>query len=77
MKANRLLSGSFWIVMLIHIIVFTGIGFTTKNWRLLALFIFILAALLILLWLLHLYSARHPENRRLAAFVLAALHKKN
>jgi hypothetical protein len=76
MKKN-LISGSFWLVMAIHLVVFTAIGlFTVKGWRLLLIFLSGLLALLLVLWLLKLYSARHPEKRRLDAFILFMLRKR-
>jgi Flp pilus assembly protein TadB len=70
MKIKKLISGSFWLVMAVHLLVFTAIGlFTAKGWRLLLLFLLGLASSLLLFWLLRLYSKRHPEKRRLAAFL--------
>ncbi|KAA6300240.1 MAG: hypothetical protein EZS26_003620 [Candidatus Ordinivivax streblomastigis] len=63
---KKLISGSFWLVMAIHLVVFTAIGlFTVKGWRLLLIFLSGVVALLLVLWLLKLYSKRHPEKRRL------------
>ncbi|MDR0815333.1 MAG: hypothetical protein LBN37_06240 [Bacteroidales bacterium] len=74
---KKLISGSFWLIMGIHLVVFTSIGlFTAKGWRLLLIFLSGLAALLLLVWLLKLYSARHPEKRYLAAFLTFISHKK-
>jgi cyanate permease len=51
--------------MAIHLVVFTAIGlFTTKGWRLLLIFLSVLAVLLLVLWMLKLYFAKHPQNRR-------------
>ncbi|MDR1497635.1 MAG: hypothetical protein LBS59_04390 [Puniceicoccales bacterium] len=67
---KKLLSASFWIVMLVHIVVFTGIGlFTERGWQLLAIFLAGLTLLLVLFWGTKLYSKRHPEKRRLAALI--------
>ncbi|KAA6326169.1 hypothetical protein EZS27_024690 [termite gut metagenome] len=73
---KKLISGSFWLIMAIHLVVFTAIGlFTVKGWRLLFLFLSGVAALLLVLWLLKWYSKRHPEKRRLNTFILFMLHK--
>jgi Flp pilus assembly protein TadB len=62
-------AASFWIIMAIHIIVFTAIGlFTAKGWSLLILFLSVLAGLLLIFWLLRIYLRRHPE-KRFAAFL--------
>ncbi|MDR0681374.1 MAG: hypothetical protein LBG15_05945 [Dysgonamonadaceae bacterium] len=76
MKIKRkFVSGSFWLVMAIHIIVFTAIGlFSAKGWRLLIVFLSGLSALLLLFWLLRLYSKKHPERQRLAAFLSKIVH---
>ncbi|KAA6351752.1 hypothetical protein EZS27_000877 [termite gut metagenome] len=74
---KKLISGSFWFIMAIHLVVFTAIGlFTAKGWRLLLIFLSGMAALLLVLWLLKLYSTRHPEKRHLGAFILFMLHKR-
>jgi hypothetical protein len=50
---KKLISGSFWLIVAIHLVVFTSIGlFTTKGWRLLLIFLSGLAVLLLLFWLL-------------------------
>ncbi|KAA6305178.1 hypothetical protein EZS27_043172, partial [termite gut metagenome] len=55
---KKLISGSFWLIMVVHLIVFTAIGlFTIKGWRLLLIFLLGAGALLLVLWLLKLYSA--------------------
>jgi Zn-dependent protease with chaperone function len=70
MKKNKLLSRSFWLIMAIHLTVFTAIGFfSTKGWRLLVTFLAGLGILILLFVLLRLYSRRHPEKKRLAAFL--------
>jgi hypothetical protein len=47
----------------IHAAVFTAIGlFTARGWRLLLLFVFILAILLALFALLRWYARRHPNK---------------
>jgi hypothetical protein len=60
MNRKKLLSTSFWLVMAIHIVVFTSIGlFTTKGWRLLVIFLAGLAVLTGGGWLLRLCFRRH------------------
>jgi hypothetical protein len=36
---ERVLKGSFWVIAAIHITVFTVIGFATRQWRLLVIFL--------------------------------------
>lgn len=73
---KKLLSGSFWLIMAIHLVVFTSIGlFTVKGWRLLIVFLSGLAGLLLAWWLLNLYAQRHPQIQWLATF-LAFLRKR-
>lgn len=70
MKTKKLLSRSFWLIMLIHLVVFTAIGvFTTKGWRLLVIFLSGLLAILFFLWLLRLYSRNYAGKQRLATFL--------
>ncbi|MDR2809766.1 MAG: hypothetical protein LBB84_04310 [Tannerellaceae bacterium] len=70
MKYKRLLSGSFWLIMSIHLAVFTAIGlFSARGWGLLATFLSIFAVSAALMGLLFLYAKRHPEKKRLAGFV--------
>ncbi|MDR3251251.1 MAG: hypothetical protein LBT42_06270 [Tannerella sp.] len=74
---KKLLSGSFWLIMAIHLIVFTAIGlFTVRGWRLLLTFLSGLAILLFVLLLLSIYSKRHPEKQKLASFMSAILSRK-
>ena len=65
MKIKRkLISGSFWFIMAVHLIIFTGIGFfTTKGWHLLIVFLSVLAVSVVLFGILRCYSKRHPEKR--------------
>jgi cyanate permease len=63
--------------MAIHLIVFTAIGlFTVKGWRLLLTFLSGLAIILLVVWLLNIYSKRHPEKKKLAAFISTLLNTK-
>jgi hypothetical protein len=63
MNRKKLLSGSFWLVMAIHVIVFTSIGlFTAKGWRLLIVFLAGLAFITGAGWLLGLYLKQHPDT---------------
>jgi Flp pilus assembly protein TadB len=74
-KYKKLVSGSFWFIMAVHLVVFTAIGFlSTKGWRLLILFLLILGALVGFGWLLRLYSKRHPEKQALARFLSTFFH---
>ena len=36
---EKALKGSFWVISAIHIVVFTVIGATTRQWRLLVIFL--------------------------------------
>ena len=75
MKSKKLLSASFWLIMAIHIIVFTSIGlFTAKGWRLLIVFLSGLAFLLLVFWLLRKYSKRRPEKQLLTKFLSKFSH---
>jgi hypothetical protein len=75
MKSKKLLSASFWLIMAIHIIVFTSIGlFTAKGWRLLLVFLSGLAFSLLVIRLLRKYSKRHPEKRLLAKLLSKFSH---
>jgi uncharacterized membrane protein YidH (DUF202 family) len=77
MQTKKVLSGSFWLIMAIHLVVFTAIGlFTVKGWRLLLIFLSGLAVLLAAVGALKLYSNRHPEKQKLASFISALLHRK-
>jgi hypothetical protein len=66
MNRKKLLSASFWLIMAIHLIVFTSVGlFTSGGWRLLILFLAGLAVLGALAGagrLLHLYSGRRSKK---------------
>lgn len=73
---KKLLSRSFWLIMAIHLIVFTSIGlFTVKGWRLLIVFLTALVLMLLAWRLLNWYSKQHPQWRHLASF-LAFLQKR-
>ena len=77
MKVRKVLSGSFWLIMLIHVVAFTFVGlFTTRGWRQLVLFLSLLFLLLFCRWLLTLYAVRYAEKHRFAAY-LTALRKKD
>ncbi|MDR1919348.1 MAG: hypothetical protein LBQ65_06850 [Tannerellaceae bacterium] len=53
---KRLISGSFWLIMAIHVLVFTGIGFfSAKGWKPLILFLSLLALTLGVGGLIRLY----------------------
>jgi hypothetical protein len=76
MKIKKILSGSFLLIMAIHIVVFAIVGFLSKKWELLLLFLSGAALLVLFGWSLRTYSKCHPEKRRLRSFLLALLHKK-
>ncbi|MDR1984505.1 MAG: hypothetical protein LBQ28_06760 [Prevotellaceae bacterium] len=69
MRSKKIISGSFWLIMSIHIVVFTTIGLLTDRWRLLLIFLSGLAVLFLLLLALRSYSKRYPNKKRLAAFI--------
>lgn len=61
-KLARVLSGSFLLIMLIHVIVFTAIGmFTPMGWRLLVIFVSALPVLAFVWWLIYLYYRFNPS----------------
>jgi ABC-type bacteriocin/lantibiotic exporter with double-glycine peptidase domain len=62
-SGRKLLSGSFWLIMAIHLVVFTSIGLLTQRWRLLFIFLGGLALLLCLAYLLRQYFKRHPGKK--------------
>lgn len=75
---QKVISGSFWSIMAVHIIVFTAIGlFTAKGWRMLFKFLIYLAAILLIFWLLNLYVKKHPEQKKLASFLSFMINRKN
>ncbi|MDR1762795.1 MAG: hypothetical protein LBR64_02395 [Dysgonamonadaceae bacterium] len=48
MQIKQFLSGAFWLVMAIHFVVFSIIGFAAGKWRLLLIFVpFLLLSVLI------------------------------
>lgn len=77
MNFRKLASGSFWLIMFIHVVVFASIGiFTTRGWGLLVLFLSILVPSLFVLWLLTLYIKRYAGRQRFATFLSTVLNKK-
>ena len=63
MKIRKIITGSFLLIMAIHLIVFTAIGvFTPLGWRLLYIFLIGLAALLSVTGVLLLYARKHSEK---------------
>jgi hypothetical protein len=54
--------------MLIHLVVFSGIGFFSGQWGLLLLFVGVLAGCFSLWWIFRLYACRDPEKKRLHFF---------
>lgn len=62
-KAVKILSTTFWIVMAIHVIIFTIIGFTTGSWFFLTIFIPSVIVIMLVKWLLTRYAERHPNKK--------------
>ena len=61
------MKGSFWVIALVHITVFTGIGLATRQWRLLVIFL-IGFALTIAAWaLFKVWRARERAQERTQA----------
>jgi predicted membrane channel-forming protein YqfA (hemolysin III family) len=76
MKIKKIVSGSFLLIMAIHIVVFATIGFLSQEWGLLLLFLSVAALLGLIGWFLRTYSKRHPEKRRLHSFLSMLWLKK-
>ncbi|MDR3226938.1 MAG: hypothetical protein LBT56_04630 [Prevotellaceae bacterium] len=75
---QKIVSGSFWMTMAVHIVVFTAIGlFTAKGWRMLIKFVIYMSAILLIFWLLNLYVKKHPKQKKLAAFLSFIINRKN
>jgi hypothetical protein len=55
---ERVLKGSFWVIAAIHIAVFTAIGVTTRQWRLLVIFLVGFVAIMAVWALFKLWRAR-------------------
>lgn len=63
---RKIFSVTFWIVMGIHVAVFTGIAlFTDRGWKLLLIFLAALAVTMVVKALIALYARRHPEKKTL------------
>ncbi len=62
-RGGKIIAGSFWLIMGIHLAVFTAIGFATSSWRLLAIFI-VGFVLFMAAWMaIKLYFGKNPEKR--------------
>ncbi|MDR2882766.1 MAG: hypothetical protein LBU98_03185 [Alistipes sp.] len=55
---EKILKGSFWVIAAIHITVFTVIGVTTRQWRLLVIFLIGFVAVMAAWTLFKLWQAR-------------------
>ncbi len=60
---ERVLKGSFWVIAAIHITVFTAIGATTRQWRLLIIFLIGFVAVMAAWALFKLWQARKNRPR--------------
>jgi hypothetical protein len=58
---ERVLKGSFWLIAAIHITVFTVIGATTRQWRLLIIFLIGFVAVMAAYALFRLWQARRKR----------------
>lgn len=72
-----ILTRTFWIIMAIHVIVFTLIGISTGKWFFLIIFIPAVIATLSIKWLLTRYAMRHPEKKRLRQWLLKDFPEEN
>jgi hypothetical protein len=55
---EKVLKGSFWVIAAIHITVFTAIGATTRQWRLLVIFLIGFVAVMAFWALVKLWRSR-------------------
>ena len=61
---EKVLKGSFWVISAIHIVVFTVIGATTRQWRLLVIFLAGFVAVMAAYALLRLWQAKRDRPRK-------------
>jgi hypothetical protein len=59
---ERVLKGSFWLIAAIHITVFTIIGVTTRQWRLLVIFLIGFVVVMVAYALFRLWRARRNNG---------------
>ena len=59
---EKVLKGSFWVIAAIHIAVFTAIGVTTQQWRLLVIFLIGFVAVMAAWALYKLWLARTKKR---------------
>jgi hypothetical protein len=52
MKIKQILTGTFWLIMAIHFVVFAVIGCVSGNWRLILIFLPLLALTIIIKFLI-------------------------
>lgn len=74
-RGVKILAGSFWLVVAVHLAVFTAIGFATSSWRLLWIFIAGFVAVMAGYALGKVYSARHPDKKTALRGFLLKLKK--
>lgn len=60
---QRVLKGSFWVIALVHITVFTSIGLATRQWRLLVIFLIGFVAVMAIYALIKVWSARRGDKQ--------------
>jgi lipopolysaccharide export LptBFGC system permease protein LptF len=60
---ERVLKGSFWLIAAIHITVFTVIGATTRQWRLLVIFLIGFVVVMVVYALFRLWQAGKNRSR--------------
>ncbi len=64
MKHKKILSASFWLIMAIHLVVFTAIGLISQSWRLLLIFLAGLAITLTVVRLIKTYKKRKINSNQ-------------
>ena len=61
MKIKQILSVTFWLIMAIHFIVFTIIGFISGDWRLILIFAMLFALTIIVKFIIY-FIKRKSKN---------------
>lgn len=62
-KGEKIIAGSFWLIMGIHVAVFSAIGAATSSWRLLIIFIIGFVLFMGAWAIVRIYFARHTEKK--------------
>jgi phosphatidylserine synthase len=62
MNGKKILSGSFWLVMAIHLIVFFVIGLTSGEWRLMWIFLPFLSLSIIIKYIIFYYKNKKNKS---------------